>query len=127
NNTFQVTQEWTYRFPSRKGNRADVIFLINGIPVALIENKNPKVPDAMQRAISQLRRYELETPEMLIAPQVFNTTHLIEYFYGVTWNYRRKDIVPWKDNAGRRHTSYENAIKTFFEPERFLTMLREWI
>ncbi len=127
NNIFQVTQEWTYRFPSRKGNRADVIFLVNGIPVALIENKNPKVPDAMQRAISQLRRYELETPEMLIAPQVFNTTHLIEYFYGVTWNYRRKDIVPWKDNAGRRHTSYENAIKTFFEPERFLTMLREWI
>lgn len=127
NNVFQVTDEWTYRFPSRKGNRADVVFLVNGIPVALIENKNPKLPDAMERAITQLRRYEIETPEMLVPPQVFNITHLIEYFYGVTWNYRRKDIVPWKDNTARRHTSLDKAIKTFFEHERFLTMLREWI
>ena len=36
NNVFQVTEEWTYRFPSRKGNRADVVFVVNGIPVALI-------------------------------------------------------------------------------------------
>lgn len=126
NNVLQVTDEWTYRFPSRKGNRADVVFLVNGIPVAIIENKNPKLPDAMERAVTQLRRYELETPEMLVAPQVFNVTHLIEYFYGVTWNYRRKDIVPWKDGA-KRHTSYGDAIKTFFEPERFLAMLREWL
>lgn len=127
NNLLQVIYEWKYQFPSRKGNRADIVFLINGIPVAIIENKNPKVPDAMERAIKQLRRYEIETPEMLTTPQVFNVTHLIEYFYGVTWNYRRKDIVPWKDNGGRRYTSFQEAIKTFFEPERFLTMLREWI
>lgn len=126
-NNFQVTYEWKYQFPSRKGNRADIVFLINGIPVAIIENKNPKLPDAMERAIKQLRRYEIETPEMLTTPQVFNVTHLIEYFYGVTWNYRRKDIVPWKDNGGLRYTSFQEAIKNFFEPERFLTMLREWI
>src|SRR5438067_4422587 len=127
-NVFQVTYEWTFKSLNRKGNRADVVFLINGVPVAIIENKNPKLPDAMERAITQLRRYELETPEMLTAPQVFNITHLIEYFYGVTWNYARKDIVRWKDTrTGVRPISYKEAVQNFFNRERFLKMLREWI
>ena len=79
-NSFQLTWEWAYRNGTRKGNRADVTFLINGVPVAVVENKNPKSRDAMPKALTQLRRYELETPELLTAPQVFNITHLIEYF-----------------------------------------------
>lgn len=50
----------------------------------------------MEKAITQLRRYEKETPEMLTASQVFNITHLIEYFYGITWNYERKGIFNWR-------------------------------
>lgn len=123
-NVFQVTYEWTYRDGTKKGNRADAMFLINGIPVAIIENKNPKLPDAMDRAIKQLKRYENETPELLTAPQVFNVTHLIEYFCGVTWNYSRKDIVQWKEKPS---DTYKNAVQTFFDKKRFLLMLKEWI
>ena len=82
-NVFQITYEWSFKALNKKGNRADVMFLVNGIPLAIVENKNPKLPDAMERAVKQLRRYELETPEMMTMPQVFNVTHLIEYFYGV--------------------------------------------
>ncbi len=124
NNVFQITYEWAYRDGNRKGNRADVMFLINGVPVAIIENKNPKLPDAMERAMKQLRRYERETPEMMAAIQVFNITHLIEYFYGATWNYSRKDIFRWKEEVSE---TYKHAIQTFFEKKRFLTMLKEWI
>jgi type I restriction enzyme R subunit len=46
-NVYQVTYEWRFRTANKKGNRADVVFLINGVPVAIIENKNPKLPDAM--------------------------------------------------------------------------------
>ena len=42
-NVFQVTYEWEYTPKTRKGNRVDVVFLVNGIPVAVIENKNPKL------------------------------------------------------------------------------------
>ncbi|MGH8336023.1 MAG: type I restriction endonuclease, partial [Gammaproteobacteria bacterium] len=98
NNVFQVTWEWTCRNP-RKANRADVAFVINGVPVAIVENKNPMRQDAMHEALVQLRRYELQTPEMLVAPQVFNITHLIEYFYGVTWNYNRNAVFNWKQEA----------------------------
>ncbi len=140
NNTFQVTWEWAYRNGTRKGNRADVMFVINGVPVAIVENKNPKSKDAMSKALVQLRRYELETPEMLTAPQVFNITHLIEYFYGVTWNTQRKFVFNWKDEPvpgrtpqcrgrmdAQERPSYEDRVRHFFDHARFLRMLRDWI
>ncbi len=123
-NVYQVTYEWTFRALNKKGNRADVMFLINGVPVAIVENKNPKLPDAMERAVKQLRRYELETPQILTVPQVFNVTHLIEYFYGVTWNYSRKNIFEWKT---QRDQAYESAVQSFFERSAFLSLLKEWI
>ena len=123
NNVFQVTWEWQYRNP-RKANRADVMFLVNGVPVAIVENKNPKRQDAMQEALVQLRRYELQTPEMLIAPQVFNITHLIEYFYGVTWSYNRNAVFNWK---AEQPGNYGERVTAFFEPYRFLRLLKNWI
>jgi type I restriction enzyme R subunit len=123
-NVFQITYEWTFRAMNKKGNRADVVFLVNGVPVAIVENKNPKLPDAMERAIKQLRRYELETPELLTMPQVFNVTHLIEYFYGVTWNYSRKGMFRWKEKPSE---TYKQAVQSFFERGAFLSMLKEWI
>ncbi len=123
-NVYHVTYEWAFREGDRKGNRADIVFLINGVPVAIVENKNPKLPDAMERAVKQFRRYEMETPELLTMPQLFNVTHLIEYFYGVTWNYARKYIFEWKT---QREESYKIAVQTFFDIPRFLITLKEWI
>jgi type I restriction enzyme R subunit len=123
-NVFQITYEWSFKALNKKGNRADVMFLVNGIPLAIVENKNPKLPDAMERAVKQLHRYELETPEMLTMPQVFNVTHLIEYFYGVTWNYSRKNIFEWKT---QREETYKSAVQNFFDRALFLTLVKEWI
>lgn len=123
-NSFQVTYEWEYTPRARKGNRADVVFLVNGIPVAIVENKNPKIGDAMERAIKQLRRYEMETPEMLASAQVFNVTHLIDYLYGVTWNYSRKNVFVWKE---KRSETFQEAVQSFFRKPTFLRMLKDWI
>ncbi len=123
-NVFQVTYEWEYTPRARKGNRADVVFLVNGVPVAIVENKNPKVGDAMERAVKQLRRYEMETPEMLLAPQVFNVTHLIDYLYGVTWNYIRKNIFVWKE---KKSETFKEAVQSFFRKPTLLRMLKDWI
>jgi type I restriction enzyme R subunit len=123
-NVFHVTWEWTLKPPARKGNRADVLFLVNGLPVAIVEHKNPKDGNAMERAIVQLRRYEAETPELLGAPQLFNVTHLIEYWYGVTWNVNRRFIARWKE---AREESYRFAAQAFFERTDFLRMLQHWV
>ena len=109
---------------ARKGNRADVMFLINGIPVAIIEHKNPKDADAIERGVTQLQRYEIETPELTGMAQVFNVTHLFDYWYGVTWNISRRYMARWKE---RPEDSYRFAVQSFFEPTDFLRTLRDWI
>ena len=123
-NVLQVTWEWTLKPPARKGNRADVMFLINGVPVAIVENKNPKDTDAIDRGIGQLLRYERETPELLSAAQLFNVTHLLDYWYGVTWNASRRYMARWKE---RPEETYRFAVQSFFEPTDFLRTLRDWI
>ena len=124
NNVLQVTWEWTLKLPARKGNRADVMFLVNGIPVAVVENKNPKDADGIERGIAQLLRYERETPELLGTAQLFNVTHLLDYWYGVTWNASRRFMARWKEAP---EESYRFAVQSFFEPTDFLRTLRDWI
>lgn len=123
-NAFHVTWEWKIKPPARKGNRADVVFLVNGIPVCIVEHKNPKDGDAIERGIKQLRRYEVETPELLAAPQLFNVTHLLDYWYGVTWNVTRRDMARWKQAPDE---AYRFAVQSFFERTDFLRTLQHWI
>lgn len=123
-NSFFVTWEWKIEPVASKGNRADVVFVLNGVPVAIVEHKNPKDRGALGRAIKQLRRYEIETPELLAAPQLFNVTHLLDYWYGVTWNATRRGIARWKQTPDE---SYRFAVQAFFEPTDFLRTLQQWI
>ena len=123
-NTLYVTWEWKLKPPARKGNRADVMFLVNGIPVCIVEHKNPKDGGALDRAIVQLRRYEVETPELIAAPQLFNVTHLLDYWYGVTWIANRRSMARWKQ---QREETYRFAVQAFFEPTDFLRTLQHWI
>jgi type I restriction enzyme R subunit len=123
-NTFHVTWEWTLKPPARKGNRADVMFVVNGVPVCIVEHKNPKDGNAIERGITQLRRYEVETPELIGTPQLFNVTHLLDYWYGVTWNVTRRDMARWKQTPDE---AYRFAVQAFFERTDFLRTLQHWI
>lgn len=122
-NAFHVTEEWAYTNGSNT-NRADDVFLINGLPIALVECKSAMKRDAMEVALTQIRRYHVETPEMVTTPQLFDFSHLIEFFYGVTWNLDRKNIFPWKHQD---RANYEGKVKAFFAPRHILDLLKEWI
>ena len=129
NNTFQATEEWSYS-NNHKTNRSDVMFLINGIPLAIVENKKPGIKDNMEKAIIQLKRLETETPEIMSYPQVFNVTDALQYFYGATWNYSRKNIFNWKKEIKGKRTkeiSLETAVSSFFNKTHFLQMMKNWI
>ena len=123
NNTFHVTDEWEYT-SGLYTNRADVIFLINGVPVAVVETKAAARREAVDEGLTQIRRYHRETPEMMTLPQVFDVTHLIDFYYGVTWSLDRKDLFKWKDEEPG---NFERKVKRFFARERFLRLLRDWI
>jgi type I restriction enzyme R subunit len=123
-NAFHISWEWALKPPARKRNRADVMFVVNGVPVCIVEHKNPKDGDAIERGVKQLRRYELETPELIGAPQLFNVTHLLDYWYGVTWNASRRDMARWKET---RDETYRFAVQAFFERTDFLRTLQHWV
>jgi type I restriction enzyme R subunit len=123
-NVFHVSWEWALKPPARKGNRADVMFCVNGVPVCIVEHKNPKDGDAIERGIKQLRRYEIETPELIGASQIFNVTHLLDYWYGVTWNATRRDMARWKQAPDE---AYRFAVQSFFERTDFLRTLQHRI
>ena len=122
-NLFHVTDEWWQRSAAHR-NRADVVFLINGVPVAVVETKSAHKRDGLAEGVDQVRRYHRETPEMFTTAQLFGVTQLLDFFYGVTWNTSRKNLFNWKADDP---ANYEDKVKTFFNPVRFLKSLRESI
>ena len=123
NNLFHVTDEWEQQNAAHR-NRADVVFLINGIPVAIVETKNAGKSDGLALGVEQIRRYHNETPEMFTTAQLFGVTQLLDFFYGVTWNTSRKNLFNWKIDEP---TNYEQKVKTFFDRDRFLKVLQQSI
>jgi type I restriction enzyme R subunit len=123
NNLYHVTDEWWQKSAVFR-NRADVVFLVNGLPVALAETKDAGKQDGLSLGVDQIRRYHRETPEMFVATQVFEVTQLLDFFYGVTWSTSRKNLFNWRDEQSG---NYENKIKAFFNRPRFLRLLRDYI
>lgn len=123
NNLFHVTDEWEQQGVVHT-NRADVIFLINGIPVAVVETKSAHKQDGLSQGIDQIRRYHNETPEMFTTAQLYGVTDLQTLLYSVTWNTNRKNIFNWKTDE---RANYEQKVKTFFDRERMLHELHRSI
>ncbi len=95
-NTFHVTDEYAFESGSHR-IRADVVFLINGIPVILVETKAATRIGGISEALEQVRRYHREGPELLSILQLFNLTNLPHFYYGGTWSLSRKAVLNWRD------------------------------
>ncbi len=134
-NVYEVTEEWAYH-NGHYGTREDVVFLVNGIPVLVIECKNATKDEAIALGVDQIRRYHRETPELFVSQQVFTATDAIGFSYGVTWNTVRRNIFNWKlterggqecppsgDIPGR----LEQKVKTFCSIPNLLAFLKDCI
>jgi type I restriction enzyme R subunit len=123
NNVFEVTEEF-YCHNGRHGTREDVVFLINGIPVLVIECKNATKDEAIALGVDQVRRYHAETPEMFVPQMVFTATEAIGFSYGVTWNLIRRNIFNWKHEE---KGNLEAKVKSFCCRDHVLALLKEYI
>ena len=99
-NVYEVTEEWAFH-NGHYGTREDVVFLINGIPVLVIECKNANKDEAIALGVDQIRRYHRETPELFVPQQLFTATDAIGFSYGVSWNTVRRNIFNWKGEGER--------------------------
>jgi type I restriction enzyme R subunit len=123
NNIFEVTEEY-YFFNGQYATREDVVFMINGIPVLVIECKNATKEEAIAIGIDQLRRYHRETPEVMVPQQLYTATESIGFSYGVTWNTIRRNIFNWKvGEIG----NLEAKIKSFCNKQHILDLLKKFI
>jgi len=123
NNTFHVTDEFVF-FNGIKTIRPDIVFLINGIPVFLVETKASHKLEGMAEAINQVKRYHRECPELLTIIQVYAITHILKYYYSATWNTSSKLVFNWKDEV---KGDFEALVKTFFDRQRVIKILSDYI
>ena len=122
-NVYEVTEEFAFHNGSH-GIREDVVFLINGIPVLVIECKNASKDEAIALGVDQIRRYHCETPELFVPEQIFTATDAIGFSYGVSWNTARQNIFNWKDaEAGK----LEAKVKSFCAIPQVLAFLKDYI
>lgn len=123
NNVFEVTEEFYCR-NGKYGTREDIVFLINGIPILVIECKNATKDEAIALGVDQVRRYHAETPELFVPQMVFTATEAIGFSYGVTWNLLRRNIFNWKNE---QKGNLEAKVKSFCDRGHVLALLKEYI
>ncbi len=122
-NAYEVTEEF-YVHNGRHGTREDVVFLINGIPVLVIECKNASKDEAIALGVDQIRRYHEETPEVMVPEMLFTATEAIGFAYGVTWNTVRRNLFNWKhEEVG----NLEAKVKSFCAVPHLLRVLKDFI
>lgn len=114
-----------------KNRRPDVLVLINGIPLALLELKNPTVEHAtLKSAWNQVQTYRHDIPS-IFAPNAVTvisdgTSAAMSSHSGAFEHY-----APWRTIEGREVVSnlpaLEVLIKGVFNQKRFLDLLQNFI
>ncbi len=122
-NVYEVTEEWAFH-NGHYGTREDLVFLINGIPVLVVECKNADKDEAIALGVDQIRRYHRETPELFVPQQLFTATDAIGFSYGVTWNMVRRNIFTWKSSEVGH---LEAKVKSFCAIPQVLAFLKDYI
>ncbi len=128
-NVFHVTDEFRFAV-GPVAIRPDVVLLINGIPVIVVETKSATRQDGIAEAFDQMRRYHEQAAELMAQAQLFALTHLVRFFYGATWSLSRKTLFNWRDEQGMGDSAsrpYEDLVKSFVAPRRVLRVLTDYI
>jgi type I restriction enzyme R subunit len=114
-NEYVVTQQYVFR-AGKTEKRADLVLLINGIPLVLIEAKTPVRPSQswLDGAIQVHDDYERNVPELFV-PNVFSAaTDGKEYHYASIgmpvelwgpWRLENDDALPSMDQVKKAATS----------------------
>ncbi len=112
--------------------RPDIVVYINGLPLAVIELKNPADPKAdWVSAYKQLQTYKAEIPSLLVYDDALvasdgTVARIGTLTAGLEW------FMPWKtiegdDVAPPTALQLEVLIKGVFEKRRFLDLIRHFI
>ena len=124
-NSFVVTQQFTFR-AGKTEKRADLVLIVNGLPLVVIEAKTPvrSCQSWLDAALQIHDDYEQNVPELFV-PNVFSVaTEGKEYRYGSVrmpvdlWGPWRSDD-DWPQSMGE----VENSVTSMLRPATVLDIL----
>ena len=124
-NQFTVTE-------SRNTRRPDVVLFVNGLPLGVIELKNPADEDAtIWTAWQQLQTYKSELPTLFSMNEALVVSDGNEARLG-TLTSGREWFKPWRTVSGEtladpHMTELQVMLEGVFEPRRFLALVRDFI
>ena len=124
-NQFTVTENQHKRRP-------DIVLFINGLPLVLIELKNPADEDAtIWTAWQQLQTYKAELPTLFAFNELLMVSDGTQARIG-TLTAGREWFKPWRTVAGDaladpNRPELQVALEGVCEPERFLALVRDFI
>ena len=124
-NQFTVTE-------NRNTRRPDILLFLNGLPLGVIELKNPADEDAtIWTAWQQLQTYQAELPTLFSMNEMLMVSDGLAARIG-TLTAGREWFKPWRTITGEslaepRLTELQVMLEGIFQPERFLALLRDFI
>ena len=117
---------------NRNTRRPDVVLFVNGLPLGVIELKNPADEDAtIWTAWQQLQTYKSELPALFSMNEALVVSDGNEARLG-TLTAGREWFKPWRTVTGEtladpHMTELQVMLEGVFEPGRFLSLVRDFI
>lgn len=131
NNDWLAVNQFTV-IENNRDRRPDVVIFINGLPLAVIELKNPAEENAtIKGAFNQLQTYKQDIPSLFPYNEVLVISDGLTARVGtLTADWER--FMPWRTIAGneiatKNTPELEVLIKGIFAKSRFLDLLRHFI
>ncbi|MCD4748199.1 MAG: type I restriction endonuclease subunit R, partial [Thermoanaerobaculales bacterium] len=131
NNDFLVVNQFTVT-GSKQPRRPDLVVFVNGLPLAVIELKNPADENAdIWKAYDQLQTYKDEISDLF----VFNEALIISDGTNAragSLTASREWFLPWRtikseDDKPLLEFELEKIVRGFFDPELFLEYIRYFV
>jgi type I restriction enzyme, R subunit len=116
---------------NKANRRPDVVLFVNGLPLGVIELKNPGDENAtLDGAFNQLQTYKSQIPSLFRSNAALVISDGIEGRIG-SLTADRERFMPWRtvdggDLAPKGTPELETVIKGAFEKRRFLDLLRDF-
>ena len=117
---------------NRNTRRPDVVLFVNGLPLGVVELKNPADEDAtIWTAWQQLQTYKSELPGLFSMNEALMVSDGTEARIG-TLTAEREWFKPWRTITGEtladpHMTELQVMLEGVFEPRRFLALVRDFI
>ncbi len=131
NNEFVVANQFTVS-GTRQPRRPDLVVFVNGLPLAVIELKNPANEQTdVWDAFNQLQTYKDEIGDLFNCNAALVVSDGFTARVGsLTANAER--MLPWRtiaheDDRPRLQMELETVVRGFFKPELFLDYLRHFV